>query len=143
MITIEQKIRQENMFGCTEAAMKEMYESTTTFRYDGPSKLAVSYVKFYGQTLGGQSIESNELQYPIDVCDACLVYFPANAVSQNYCAGGVAASATVKACAIGQDQATDCQSCVGDPVCCPASNVFCGGTCCPQGQKCTNGSCAP
>jgi hypothetical protein len=42
MITIEQKIRQENMFGCTEAAMKEMYERTTTFRYDGPSKLAVS-----------------------------------------------------------------------------------------------------
>jgi hypothetical protein len=107
------------------------------------SKLAVSYVKFYGQTLGGQSIESNELQYPIDVCDGCLVYFPANAVSQNYCAGGVAASASVKACAVGQDQQTDCQSCVGLPACCPASNVYCGGTCCPQGQTCTGGTCTP
>lgn len=102
----------------------------------GSSKLAVSYVKFYGTTLGGQSIESDELQFPIDVCNSCLIYFPANAVSTNYCAGSVAASTTVKACTLGQDQPADCQSCVGIPECCPAQNVFCGGTCCPQGQKC-------
>ncbi len=42
MNTVEQNIREQNMFGCTIAALKESVESSISFRFDGPSKVAMS-----------------------------------------------------------------------------------------------------
>jgi hypothetical protein len=87
------------------------------------SKLAEVYVKFYGTTLGGQYIESDEFLYPVDVCYGCLVSFPPGAlvtyaptanppvVKSAYCSGAVAATTTTVPCIIGQDQPVDCQAC--------------------------------
>jgi hypothetical protein len=83
------------------------------------TKLAVVYVSFYGQTLGGQSVESNQFQFPVDVCAGCLVYFPPGAKAQNYCSGAVASTGTAHACVTGQDQSVDCQVCYPLAVCTP------------------------
>jgi hypothetical protein len=106
-----------------------------------PSKLAVVHMKYFGVTLGGQSIESNDYQFPVDVCNSCLIYFPPNAVAQNYCSGAVASQGTVKACVVGQDQAADCQACLGLAACCPPGNPACAGTCCAEGKTCAAGVC--
>jgi hypothetical protein len=89
-----------------------------------PSKLAVAYIKFYGQTLGGQSIESEEYQYPVDVCNGCLVFFPAEPTAQklhDYCSGALPPTSTqLIPCSVGQDQRVDCQLCfASSPTCQP------------------------
>jgi hypothetical protein len=80
-----------------------------------PAKVAIVYVTFFGQTLGGQNLQSNQYQFPVDVCAGCLVTFPAGAPA-GYCAGS-STSATVEACILGQDQSTDCTFCSAIPYC--------------------------
>ena len=86
-----------------------------------PARVAISYVKVYGQTLGGVSVESNEFQFPIYVCHGCLVDFPAGAATTNYCAGatGTTNSNVKIPCSLGQDQTADCTLCYPNPVCDP------------------------
>src|SRR5262249_39661962 len=86
-----------------------------------PSKIAIAYVKVYGQTLGGVSVETNEIQFPIYVCHGCLVSIPSGAATTNYCAGGTtSASTNVKVpCVQGWDQVVDCSLCYPNPVCDP------------------------
>jgi hypothetical protein len=86
-----------------------------------PSRVAIAYVKVYGVTLGGQSVESNEFQFPIYVCHGCLVSFPAGADTTNYCSGGGSATAAqVKVpCVVGADQPVDCTLCFPNPACDP------------------------
>ena len=79
------------------------------------SKLAVVNVTFYGVTLGGQSIQSDVFQFPVDVCYGCLVSSPPGA-AKGYCSGATPSSSTTVACVIGQDQPTDCQKCYGSPI---------------------------
>jgi hypothetical protein len=92
-----------------------------------PSKVALAYVKVYGQTLGGQSVESNEFQFPIFVCNGCLVSFPPGAKESKYCSSATASttgssSSAVKApCVIGSDQVADCTLCYPNPACDPAN----------------------
>jgi hypothetical protein len=38
----------------------------------------VAYVSFFGETLGGQSVKSDEFSFPIDVCNGCLMPFSNN-----------------------------------------------------------------
>jgi hypothetical protein len=44
-----------------------------------PAGTVVSKVRVFGTTLGGEDVESSELLFPIDVCDGCLVSYPASA----------------------------------------------------------------
>jgi hypothetical protein len=81
-----------------------------------PAKLALAYVKFFGQSLGGTSIESEEFQFPINVCHRCLVYFPTEPTAADlfsYCSGAKTLNGNITSCVLGQDQATDCQLCFG------------------------------
>ncbi|MGO9710053.1 MAG: hypothetical protein ACLQBL_14390 [Polyangiaceae bacterium] len=80
-----------------------------------PSKIAVVYVTFYGETLGGQTVQSNQFQFPVNVCFGCLYTVPTGAV-KGYCAGAVPATETLLACQLGQDQIVDCQACNTDPL---------------------------
>jgi hypothetical protein len=82
-------------------------------------KLAEVYVQFYGVTLGGEHIQSDEFLFPVDVCYGCLVSFPATSNLQTYCEGKVASLATSQPCNIGQDQSVDCQRCYPLPICSP------------------------
>ena len=83
----------------------------------------VTYVKFFGQTLGGNSIESDEFEFPVDVCYGCLVGFSALDINPNApqpnCinAAAQAASALPQPCVLGQDFTVDCAQCQGVAVC--------------------------
>ncbi len=84
----------------------------------------VSYVRFFGQTLGGVSVESDEFGFPVNVCYGCLVSFPTAEENVNLpmpnCAlkgAAAASSATSVPCIIGQDLAVDCSLCQQDAIC--------------------------
>ena len=54
----------------------------------------VTFVRFFGQTTGGKSVESGEFEFPVDICRFCLVR----------CMGaGSSTGATSNPCTIGQD----------------------------------------
>ncbi len=80
---------------------------------------ALTYVKVFGHTLGGQRVESNEFQFPIDICRGCLVTFPQGVSSpllpQPNCANTGASTggstSTGLPCIFGQDQLIDCRLC--------------------------------
>jgi hypothetical protein len=65
----------------TDAALTAMFVSLI------PSSVAATLqrgtvvvkVRAFGTTLGGEDVESSELLFPIEVCDGCLVSFPADA----------------------------------------------------------------
>jgi len=85
----------------------------------------VTYVKVFGKTLGGRYVESNEFEFPIDVCWGCLVSFLAADEDPCYllpnCRLGSVASSTTSSvpCLIGQDNPVDCSQCLSDPTCNP------------------------
>jgi hypothetical protein len=41
-MNIDQKIREENIYGCTEFQMKEMFENSLTFKLSGPAMVCAS-----------------------------------------------------------------------------------------------------
>lgn len=79
----------------------------------GGTKKLVARFKVFGQTLGGQSVETNEAQFPIDVCFGCLVFRPADAA----CDATADLGSVRTPCVFGQDQAIDCRLCRGNPLC--------------------------
>jgi hypothetical protein len=98
----------------------------------GARKTIVSYFKVFGNTLGGTYIESAEYQHVIQVCNRCLVLFPADAndpaaKQQPNCLATLATGAgqtqtLAVPCVRGQDQYVDCRLC--QDLCTP-------GTACP------------
>jgi hypothetical protein len=92
----------------------------------------VSYVRFFGNTLGGDSVESNEFGFPVNICLGCLITFPSAedfvpetptvGIPQPNCLNSAAASNGASAsepCALGQDLPVDCSTCLRNPVCNP------------------------
>jgi hypothetical protein len=78
----------------------------------------VTYTTFFGHTLGGRYVESDEFGFPVDVCYACLVAFTAADINPNLpfpnCVGtGTSGSATSVPvpCKPGQDTPIDCSAC--------------------------------
>ena len=66
----------------------------------------VTFVRFFGQTTGGKSVESGEFEFPVDVCRGCLIrcQTSANGMQQS------------NPCALGQDAPVtiDCSASVAD-----------------------------
>jgi hypothetical protein len=90
----------------------------------GGSVRVVTYVRFFGNTLGGRYIESDEFEFPVDVCSGCLITFSEADVNPCYktpnCLGNPAAgtsSANTAPCNVGQDQGIDCAQCQAVPQC--------------------------
>jgi len=89
----------------------------------------IPYVRFFGTTLGGESIESNEFGFPITVCSGCLVTFAAADVNPKFkfpnCIGNSTSSTTSTSvpCSIGQDFPVDCTNC-STAVCRPNQNTL-------------------
>lgn len=89
----------------------------------------VTYVQFFGQTTGGTSVKSDDFEFPVDVCYACLIGFtndPAETFFPN--CGGAAASTTTSTlpepCILGQDVGIPCSECLPSNVC------YCGQSTC-------------
>ncbi len=74
-------------------------------------------IRVFGDTLGGKSITSSELDFPITVCDGCLVTYPAQGdpTATTYMCPTPSAtdtsSTTVQPCFLGQDASFSCTLC--------------------------------
>jgi hypothetical protein len=93
----------------------------------------VTYVRFFGQTTGGDSVESGEFEFPVDVCQGCLISFAAVDIDPRFPApncrladalSSAGTTVTVQAqpvpCPhIGQDIPIDCSQCQAVPDCNP------------------------
>jgi hypothetical protein len=86
-----------------------------------PGTVVVARVKVFGDTLGGTEITSNELAFPISICEGCLVSFPPESAVPNtepYLCQSVAdgssssSSESELPCLVGQDAPVDCKLCV-------------------------------
>ena len=84
----------------------------------------ISYTRFFGKTLGGQSVESNEFEFPVDLVYGDLVSFPVGVTNKAFspqpnCVNGASATTTSTSvpCILGQDDVIPCTACVGAPVC--------------------------
>jgi hypothetical protein len=110
-----------------------------------PLGTVVAKVRVFGTTLGGEDVESSELLFPIDVCEGCLIAFPASArdlaaTGDEYqCKQAAddepgAGSDVVDApCQLGIDFPTPCTACSGLYAACqsPANNCFYNPDVCP------------
>ncbi len=78
-------------------------------------------VHVFGDTLGGRSIESTDLTYPISTCQGCLVSFPSNAYDPANPSAGCTGdpSGATTPCYPGQDVPIDCRLCTQNPACIP------------------------
>jgi hypothetical protein len=92
----------------------------------------ITYTKIFGKSLGGQYVESNEFEFPVDVCANCLIAFSpadirADCLPQPNCVGnsvGTTAASNSVPCQIGQDDIVDCSQCLENRSCNPP--VRCG-----------------
>ena len=83
-------------------------------------KTVLLNIKVFGKTLGEVDVESDEYQFPLQVCKGCLVVAstdPTRKPTPN-CLRTVATGTMVTApCFFGQDESIPCASCLGNPVC--------------------------
>lgn len=87
-------------------------------------KTVVLNIKVFGKSLGGEDIESDEYQFPLQVCRGCLVApddDPAQMGPHPNCKRATAVTATTFPCQFGQDEGISCSdpNCTAD-VCKPA-----------------------
>jgi hypothetical protein len=77
----------------------------------------VTYTKMFGKSLGGQYVESNEFEFPINACRGCLIAFSTADVNLQCnmlnCLGASTTTTTTTSspCFPGEDQPIDCSLC--------------------------------
>jgi hypothetical protein len=84
----------------------------------GPAGQAIVRIRIFGTTLGGQEIESGDYDFPIQVCDGCLISYPSEAADptapgNTYLCSYAAdtESTTDQICSLGQDDVVPCTEC--------------------------------
>lgn len=106
----------------SEAAQK-IADSANPPLSRGVARTVLANIKVFGTTLGGKDVESGEFQFPIAVCNGCLVDFskgfdpekpPGNCSLPAEDSSG---SSSDGPCRMGQDIPIDCRQCRGLPVC--------------------------
>lgn len=101
-------------------------------------------IRVFGTTLGGEDIESGEYTFSIEVCNGCLISYPAAADSslagEDYECGAIVASSTSDTvCALGQDEVTSCSLCSGSSDVCMHPCLNCAVRANPANEaKCPN-----
>src|SRR5262249_49152118 len=103
----------------------------TTVSGGGTARL-VTYTKFFGNTTGGKSIESDEFEFPVDVCKGCLISFSATDINPNFgapnCLGASGGGSSLPTpCFPGQDFLIDCAACQQIADCHPNEDAGIGG----------------
>jgi hypothetical protein len=81
----------------------------------GEIKRLVSYVRFFGASVGGQSVESDEFGFPVNVCRSCLIGF--TGLNNTCVVSSASSAATSVPCIFGQDFPISCTTCIGLPAC--------------------------
>jgi hypothetical protein len=78
-------------------------------------------VRVFGETLGGQEVESNEYRFPVTLCNGCLIGFPSTAQDPtgdpDRCVGDPDDAPEFTGCFFGQDAPIDCRLCQGQAAC--------------------------
>jgi hypothetical protein len=69
----------------------------------------VTHTKFFGHTLGGRYIESDEFGFPVTVCSGCLM--PIGCVNTATTMGMMPSTTMPVPCNIGQDDPLTCMAC--------------------------------
>jgi hypothetical protein len=86
---------------------------------NGGTTRLVTYVQFFGQTTGGNQVQSDTFEFPVDVCSGCLVQFSSTSddpdLPQPNCRGASSSSSSLPA--PGQDFGIDCSLCQGVSAC--------------------------
>jgi hypothetical protein len=91
----------------------------------GGAVRVVTYVRFFGNTLGGRYVESDEFEFPVDICSGCLIAFTPQDINPCFpspnCLGnpaaGTSSSQSTIPCRVGQDFSIDCIQCQSNPLC--------------------------
>jgi hypothetical protein len=85
--------------------------------------IAIARVRVFGETLGGQEVESGDFDFPIDVCHGCLVFFPAEAIvfvdGEPECSATAEVDQESTVCYFGQDVPFPCTVCSASDTCQP------------------------
>lgn len=89
----------------------------------------VTYVQFFGVSTGGDSEQSGEFEFPVTLCNGCLLAFSASDEEPDEplpnCNKAIASASTNSStslpspCLPGQDAVIDCSQCLSDPACTP------------------------
>jgi len=122
----------------TDPALAAMFATLIPGSLSGklPLGTLVAKVRVFGTTLGGEDIESAELAFPIEVCEGCLVSYPASdrdltSDSPDYqckLATDMAAAGgdTDLPCSLGIDLPVPCTACSGvyDVCVSPTKNCY-------------------
>jgi hypothetical protein len=120
---VDSSLSEEPGFGLFEADLiPSTIGATLAAPLIGTAKInaVVATVKVFGNTLGGQSVESAPLTYPIQVCYGCLVQYPLAALdATNQCLTN-STDAPIPGCRLGQDDYVDCRLCAGSIAYCKA-----------------------
>jgi hypothetical protein len=86
----------------------------------------VTYTRIFGKSLGGKYVESNEFEFPVDVCRGCLITFSPQDINlsglypvPNCLGNGTGSSSAQQSlpCVVGQDLQIDCIQCLNVPDC--------------------------
>lgn len=81
----------------------------------GQTRRVIANIKPFGTTLGGVEVEGGEFQFPITVCNRCLIDFSTGddpTVPELDCSLPLETNAT-RPCDAGQDELVPCQICIG------------------------------
>jgi hypothetical protein len=111
-----------------------------------PEGTIMAKVRVFGTTLGGQDVESSELNFPIQICDGCLISYPADArdvavdgtdyvckVADDGAGAGSADRNADLPCTLGIDLQAPCTVCSGTHAECqrPDNNCYYNPDACP------------
>jgi hypothetical protein len=88
----------------------------------GGSITVYSKTRVFGDTLGGESLTSGYLTYPIEVCNGCLIQYPSAAITADPNGGAGSCNkatdtAPTPGCNQGEDIPVDCRNCQNIPLC--------------------------
>jgi hypothetical protein len=85
------------------------------------TRTVIVNIRVFGETTGGQEIESAEFTFPVSVCYGCLVSYPLDAIGadglSNLRCNQNPDKAADPPCRLGQDAMTDCRLCSGLSLC--------------------------
>ncbi|MEI9937022.1 MAG: hypothetical protein WDO69_07340 [Pseudomonadota bacterium] len=88
-------------------------------------------IRVFGDTLGNTAVTSSELDFPIRICEGCLVTYPASAADMTQppgmylCTTAASATDTTEAapCIVGQDKSFPCTACSASITLCRDPNL--------------------
>lgn len=97
----------------------------------GGTRQLITHTYFFGQTLGGENVQTGEFAFPVTVCYGCLVGYSEGDVDLNaplpnclLAAGSTSTSTALPGpCFEGEDYSIDCAQCLGLPVCAGAGGT--------------------